>query len=50
LNGMDRRLRQETNLMVFIAEDPLTCVVRGAGKILEDFGKYETMLMKSQRD
>ena len=50
LNGLDRRLRQETNLSVFTAEDPLTCVVRGCGKILEDFSKYEKVLVKSERD
>ncbi|MCP4633990.1 MAG: rod shape-determining protein [candidate division Zixibacteria bacterium] len=50
LNGFDRRLRQETNLSVFIAEDPLTCVVRGTGKVVEDFAKYEKVLMKSERD
>lgn len=50
LNGMDDRLRQETNLSVFSAEDPLTCVVRGTGKVLEDFAKYEKVLMKNHRD
>ena len=50
LNGLDRRLRQETNLEVFAAEDPLTCVVRGTGKVLENFAKYEKVLIKSQRD
>lgn len=50
LTGLDRRLRQETNLSVFVAEDPLTCVVRGTGKVLENFSKYEKVLTKSVRD
>jgi rod shape-determining protein MreB len=50
LAGLDRRLRQETNLSVFVAEDPLTCVVRGTGKVLENFSKYEKVLTKSVRD
>jgi rod shape-determining protein MreB len=36
LRGIDRRLSEETQLSVHIAEDPLTCVVRGAGRTLEE--------------
>jgi len=36
LKNLDNRLREETLLPVFIAEDPLSCVVLGAGKILEN--------------
>ncbi|MBD3232943.1 MAG: rod shape-determining protein, partial [candidate division Zixibacteria bacterium] len=50
LHGLDRRLTQETNLSVFIAEDPLTCVVRGTGIVLDNFKKYEKVLVKSMRD
>ncbi|UCD17362.1 MAG: rod shape-determining protein [Candidatus Zixiibacteriota bacterium] len=50
LRGMDRRLRQETNLPVNIAEDPLTCVVRGTGKVLENLQQYSKVLMKSRPD
>ncbi|HHV63261.1 MAG TPA: rod shape-determining protein [Firmicutes bacterium] len=35
LKGLDRLLREETGIPVQIAEDPLGCVVRGTGKILE---------------
>ena len=37
LQNMDERLRRETGLPVFIAEDPLSSVVLGAGKMLSDF-------------
>nr|WP_297498187.1 rod shape-determining protein [Ferrovum sp.] len=30
---------EETGLPVLIAEDPLTCVVRGCGQALEDIDK-----------
>lgn len=36
LKNMDKRIREETQLPVFITEDPLTSVVLGAGKMLED--------------
>lgn len=50
LRGLDKRLRQETNLPVNIAEDPLTCVVRGTGKVLENMQQYAKVLMKSRPD
>ncbi len=37
LRGFDRRLREETGLPVQLAEDPLSSVVLGAGKMLSDF-------------
>jgi rod shape-determining protein MreB len=37
LKNMDKRLREETGLPVQVAEDPLTSVVLGAGKMLSDF-------------
>ena len=37
LQGLDRRLRDEPGLPVQLAEDPLSSVVLGAGKILSDF-------------
>jgi rod shape-determining protein MreB len=36
LRNLDRRLREETGLPVLVAENPLTSVVLGAGKILTD--------------
>ncbi len=37
LRNLDKLLSQETGLPVVVAEDPLTCVVRGGGKVLEYF-------------
>ena len=50
LRGLERRLRQETNLPVNVADDPLTCVVRGTGKVLENMHMYSKILIKSRRD
>lgn len=50
LRGLDKRLRQETNLPVNVAEDPLLCVVRGTGKVLEDFAGYTKVLEKSRKN
>ena len=35
LPGLDRLLREETRLPVTVSADPLSCVVRGAGELLE---------------
>jgi rod shape-determining protein MreB len=35
LRDLDRLLMEETGLPVLIADDPLTCVVRGSGIALE---------------
>ncbi len=37
LRGIDSVIRQETKLPVVVPEDPLTAVVMGVGKMLEDF-------------
>jgi rod shape-determining protein MreB len=38
LRNLDKRLREETGLPVAMAEEPLTSVVLGAGRMLADFG------------
>lgn len=50
LRGFDKRIQQETNLPVVIAEDPLTCVVRGCGLVLDNMMKYEKVVIRSRRD
>lgn len=39
LKDIDRLIAEETGLPVFIAEDPLTCVARGGGMVLEMLDK-----------
>ena len=36
LSNLDILIKEKTGLPVTVAEDPLTCVVRGSGKALED--------------
>jgi rod shape-determining protein MreB len=36
LRGLDALIREETGLPITIAEDPLTCVVIGTGKVLDE--------------
>ena len=50
LKGMDKRLRDETNLAVNVADDPLTCVARGTGVVLSNMSKYSIILMKGKRE
>jgi rod shape-determining protein MreB len=44
IRGLDVLLSQETGLPVRVDEDPLTCVVRGTGRILEDPERYRSVL------
>ncbi|MDE2964808.1 MAG: rod shape-determining protein [Acidobacteriota bacterium] len=37
LRNLDKCIREETGLPVTVAEDPLSCVVRGTGRMLGDF-------------
>jgi rod shape-determining protein MreB len=49
LKGLDERIARETHLPVHIADDPLTAVVRGSGKVLEHLQEYSSVLLKSKR-
>ncbi len=46
LHNLDYVLREATKLPVFVAEDPLTCVARGTGKVLEEREKLRHVLFK----
>jgi rod shape-determining protein MreB len=49
LHGLAERLSDELHLRVWVAEDPLTCVVRGTGVILGDFRTYDRLLVGLER-
>ena len=49
LSGLDQLVAHETLMPVFVAEDPLTCVVRGTGIVLEEIDTLRRVLVKSQR-
>ena len=44
LSLLDERLRQEMRIPVHVADDPLTCVVAGCGKFLEEIDAYHSVL------
>lgn len=48
LKGIDERIRMETNLPVHVSEDPLSAVVRGAGKALENLNKYSKVFIRKR--
>jgi rod shape-determining protein MreB len=44
LRGLDRVLALETGLPIHVDDEPLTCVVRGAGMVLDDWDAYRSVL------
>jgi rod shape-determining protein MreB len=50
LRGLDLLLREVTNLNIRVASDPLTCVVLGAGKILEQLQDFEKVILSGHKD
>ena len=49
LHGLAERLTEETRMRVYVATDPLTCVARGAEKVLEHFDILHKTLASMQR-
>jgi rod shape-determining protein MreB and related proteins len=45
LQGLDERIRRETNLPVSIADEPLLSVAKGTGKVLENIENYLDILL-----
>ena len=50
LRGLDLLMREVTNLNIRVAQDPLTCVVLGSGKILEQMDDFEKVILSGHRD
>jgi len=48
LKGLDKRLKMETELPVHVAEDPLTAVVRGVGKAVENINEYSRVFIRKR--
>ncbi len=47
LHGLDTLLALETHLKVRVADDPLTCVVMGTGKVLDELNLLRTVCMET---
>ncbi len=44
-----KKLNDELKIRVWLAEDPMTCVARGAGLVLENIDKYRQFLVDLER-
>ena len=47
LNGLDTLISLETHLKVRVADDPLSCVVLGTGKVLDELDLLKTVCLES---
>jgi rod shape-determining protein MreB len=43
--GFDKFISTRTGILVTIAEDPLQCVAKGAGKVLENYDALHEVLI-----
>lgn len=50
IRGLDELLSQTLHVPVYIANDPLTAVARGAGMILEDMEGFKEVLIEHEND
>ena len=49
IKNLDKLLSIETGMPVYIADEPLDCVVRGTGKTLEDLERLKTVLINARK-
>ena len=42
-------MEMEVTVRTGVVDDPLTCVVRGLGMIVEDLPRYETIISNQQK-
>jgi rod shape-determining protein MreB len=49
LQALDRRLSEELRVRVWVADDPMSCVARGAGMILEEYDSLRRYLVGLER-
>ena len=49
LQSLDKRLIDELKIRCWVAEDPMSCVARGAGMILEHYEDYKRFLVGLER-
>ena len=49
IKNLDKLLSDKTGMPVYITDDPLDCVVKGAGKTLEDLEKLKSILLNARK-
>lgn len=49
IKNLDTLLSDKTGMPVYVTDDPLDCVVKGAGKTLEDLEKLKSILLNARK-
>jgi rod shape-determining protein MreB len=49
IQGLAERIEDAVKMRVWIAEDSMTCVARGAGRVLENLESYRRVLVSLDR-
>lgn len=49
IKNLDKLISQETGMPVYVADEPLECVVRGTAKTLENIEKLKSVLLNSRK-
>ncbi len=49
LNGLDKLIKEETGMPVYVAENPLDCVAKGTGKVLEEIDVLKKVLISTKK-
>lgn len=49
IKNLDKLVNKETGMPVYIAEEPLECVVRGTGKTVEDLERLKNVLINARK-
>lgn len=50
LRGLDGYISEQIGVSTIVAEEPLLCVVKGTGKIIEEFEKYKQVLSNASEN
>ena len=49
IKNLDKLISEKTGIPVFVAQDPLDCVVKGTEKTLEDLEKLKDVLINARK-
>jgi len=49
LMGLPELLQEEIGIPVFVSSKPVYCVIKGIGKVLENFNFYQRVLTKTSK-
>ena len=49
IKNLDKLISKRTEMPVYVAEEPLDCVVKGTGKTLEDLERLKTVLINARK-